>query len=211
MIQSDKYEVVDEAVYSISEIFDKKMMDKSVAINYLNKCFEKIENKDNIQCLNLFKNLMEIYGSQIRENIIEINNRKDILKLLLKNFDDYIKLTQEQKNSALYNFVLGLAGLPSKGAFLCLTKEPFLPVSSPSSPGDLASSRASASWSPASRPSSKKAFPSTRSFPRPGHCYSASPSSAGEPSCYSPSSRRKPPASPISSPSSSWRARPSFG
>ena len=45
---------------------------------------------------------MEIYGSQIRENIIEINNNKDILNLLLKNFDDYIKLNQEQKNKALY-------------------------------------------------------------------------------------------------------------
>ena len=102
MIQSEKYEVVDEAVYSISEIFDKKMMEKNVAIKYLKKCFEKIENKDNIQCLKLFKNIMEIYGSQIRENIIEINNNKDILNLLLKNFDDYIKLNQEQKNKALY-------------------------------------------------------------------------------------------------------------
>ena len=102
MIQNDKYEVVDEAVYSISEIFDKKMIGIDIAIDYLKKCFEKIEKKDNIQCLKLFKNLMEIYGSQIRQNIIEINNQKDILNLLLKNFDDYIKLTQEQKNSALY-------------------------------------------------------------------------------------------------------------
>ena len=102
MIQSDKYEVVDEAVYSISEIFDKKIMEIKIAINYLKKCFEKIETKDNIQCLKLFKNIMEIYGEEIRQNIIEINNQKDILNLLLKNFDDYIKLNQDQKNSALY-------------------------------------------------------------------------------------------------------------
>ena len=102
MIQSNKYDVVDEAVYSISEIFEKKMMTINIAIDYLNKCFEKIEKKDNIQCLKLFKNIMEIYGSAIRQNIIEINNKTDILNLLLKNFDDYIKLSQDQKNSALY-------------------------------------------------------------------------------------------------------------
>ena len=102
MIQSNKYDVVDEAVYSISEIFEKKMMTINIAIEYLNKCFEKIEKKDNIQCLKLFKNIMEIYGSAIRQNIIEINNKTDILNLLLKNFDDYIKLSQDQKNSALY-------------------------------------------------------------------------------------------------------------
>ena len=102
MIQSNKYEVVDEAVYSISNIFDKKIMDIDIAIHYLYQCFEKIEKKDNIQCLNLFKNLMEIYGSEITQNIIDINNQRDILDLLLKNFNDYIKLTQEQKNSALY-------------------------------------------------------------------------------------------------------------
>jgi len=102
MIQSNKYDVVDEAVYSISEIFEKKMMTINIAIDYLNKCFEKIEKKDNIQCLKLFKNIMEIYGSAIRQNIIEINNKTDIMNLLLKNFDDYIKLSQDQKNSALY-------------------------------------------------------------------------------------------------------------
>ena len=102
MIQSNKYDVVDEAVYSISEIFEKKMMTINIAIEYLNKCFEKIEKKDNIQCLKLFKNIMEIYGSAIRQNIIEINNKTDIMNLLLKNFDDYIKLSQDQKNSALY-------------------------------------------------------------------------------------------------------------
>jgi hypothetical protein len=102
MIQNNKYEVVDEAVYSISNIFDKKIMDIDIAIHYLYQCFEKIEKKDNIQCLNLFKNLMEIYGSEITQNIIDINNQRDILDLLLKNFNDYIKLTQEQKNSALY-------------------------------------------------------------------------------------------------------------
>ena len=102
MIQSNKYDVVDEAVYSISEIFEKKMMTINIAIDYLNKCFEKIEKKDNIQCLKLFKNIMEICGSAIRQNIIEINNKTDIMNLLLKNFDDYIKLSQDQKNSALY-------------------------------------------------------------------------------------------------------------
>ena len=102
LIQSNKYDVVDEAVYSISEIFEKKMMEINIAIKYLNKCFEQIEKKDNIQCLKLFKNIMEIYGSQIRQNIIEINNKTDILNLLLKNFDDYIKLSQDLKNSALY-------------------------------------------------------------------------------------------------------------
>ena len=102
MIQSNKYDVVDEAVYSISEIFEKKMMTINIAIDYLNKCFEKIEKKDNIQCLKLFKNIMEIYGSAIRQNIIEINNKTDIMNLLLKNFDDYIKLSQDQNNSALY-------------------------------------------------------------------------------------------------------------
>lgn len=40
---------------------------------------------------------MEIYGSEITQNIIDINNQRDILDLLLKNFNDYIKLTQEQK------------------------------------------------------------------------------------------------------------------
>ena len=102
MIQSDKYEVVDEAVYSISEIFHKNKMDLTVAISYLKKCFEKIEKKDNIQCLKLFKNILEIYGSHVSHIIIEINNQKDIINLLLKNFDDYIKLNQDQKNSALY-------------------------------------------------------------------------------------------------------------
>ena len=102
LIQNKQYEVVDEAVYSISEIFDKKMMGIDVAIDYLNKSFALIETKDNIQCLKLFKNIMEIFGSQIRDNIIEINNKKDILNLLLKNFDNYIKLNQEQKNNALY-------------------------------------------------------------------------------------------------------------
>ena len=102
MLQSEKYEVVDEAVYSISEIFDKRLMNINIANEYLIKCFEQIEKKDNIQSMKLFKNLMEIYGDEIRDDIIEINNKKDIMNILLKNFDEYIKLKQDQKNNLLY-------------------------------------------------------------------------------------------------------------
>ena len=45
---------------------------------------------------------MEIYGDEIRDDIIEINNKKDIMNILLKNFDEYIKLKQDQKNNLLY-------------------------------------------------------------------------------------------------------------
>ena len=100
--QNNKSEVVDEAIYSISDIFEKKLMNLDVAIKYLKLCFDKIEKEDNIQCMKLFKNFMEIYGDEIRNEIIEINNQKDILQILLKNFDNYIKLKKEQKNSLLY-------------------------------------------------------------------------------------------------------------
>ena len=100
--KNDKYEVVDEAIYSISEIFDKKLLNIDIAIKYLKLCFEKIEKEDNIQCMKLFKNLMEIYGDEIRDEIIKINNNKDILEILLKNFDNYVKLKEEQKKSMLY-------------------------------------------------------------------------------------------------------------
>ena len=100
--QNNKSEVVDEAIYSISDIFEKKLMNLDVAIKYLKLCFDKIEKEDNIQCMKLFKNFMEIYGDEIRDEIIEINNQKDILQILLKNFDNYIKLKKEQKNSLLY-------------------------------------------------------------------------------------------------------------
>ena len=94
--QNNKSEVVDEAIYSISDIFEKKLMNLDVAIKYLKLCFDKIEKEDNIQCMKLFKNFMEIYGDEIRNEIIEINNQKDILQILLKNFDNYIKLKKEQ-------------------------------------------------------------------------------------------------------------------
>ena len=97
--QNNKSEVVDEAIYSISDIFEKKLMNLDVAIKYLKLCFDKIEKEDNIQCMKLFKNFMEIYGDEIRNEIIEINNQKDILQILLKNFENYIKLKKEQKNS----------------------------------------------------------------------------------------------------------------
>jgi hypothetical protein len=100
--QNNKSEVVDEAIYSISDIFEKKLMNLDVAIKYLKLCFNKIEKEDNIQCMKLFKNFMEIYGDEIRNEIIEINNQKDILQILLKNFENYIKLKKEQKNSLLY-------------------------------------------------------------------------------------------------------------
>jgi hypothetical protein len=100
--QNNKSEVVDEAIYSISDIFEKKLMNLDVAIKYLKLCFDKIEKEDNIQCMKLFKNFMEIYGDEIRNEIIEINNQKDILQILLKNFENYIKLKKEQKNSLLY-------------------------------------------------------------------------------------------------------------
>ena len=99
---NDKCDVVDEAIYSISEIFDKKLLNIEVAIKYLKLCFDKIEKEDNIQCMKLFKNLMEIYGDKIKDEIIGINNKKDILGILLKNFDEYMKLKEEQKKSLLY-------------------------------------------------------------------------------------------------------------
>ena len=99
---NDKCEVVDEAIYSISEIFDKKLLNIEIAIKYLRLCFAKIEKEDNIQCMKLFKNFMEIYGDEIKEEIIEINNKKDILSILLKNFDNYVKLREDEKKSLLY-------------------------------------------------------------------------------------------------------------
>ena len=100
--QNDKYEVVDEAIYSISEIFEKKLLDIKVAIKYLLLCFDKIEKEDNIQCMKLFKNFMEIYGDEIRDDIIKINDKKDILAILLKNYDNYMKLKEEDKKKLLY-------------------------------------------------------------------------------------------------------------
>ena len=100
--KNDKCEVVDEAIYSISEIFDKKLLNLEIAIKYLKLCFDKIEKEDNIQCMKLFKNLMEIYGDEIRDEIIKINEKKDILQILLKNFDNYIKLKEDEKKSLLY-------------------------------------------------------------------------------------------------------------
>ena len=103
--QNDKYEVVDEAIYSISEIFEKKLLDIKVAIKYLLLCFDKIEKEDNIQCMKLFKNFMEIYGDEIRDDIIKINDKKDILAILLKNYDNYMKLKEEDKKKLLYKIV----------------------------------------------------------------------------------------------------------
>ena len=100
--QNNKCVVVDEAIYSISEIFDKKLLDIEVAIKYLKLCYNKVEKEDNIQCMKLFKNFIEIYGDEIRDEIIEINNKRDILQMLLKNFDNYVKLKQEEKNNLLY-------------------------------------------------------------------------------------------------------------
>ena len=100
--QNDKCEVVDEAIYSISEIFDKKLLDIEEAIKYLKLCFDKIEKEDNIQCMKLFKNFIEIYGDEIRDEIIKIKNKKDILDILLKNYENYVKLKEEQKKKLLY-------------------------------------------------------------------------------------------------------------
>ena len=82
---------------------DKKLLNIDVAIKYLNLCFNKIEKEDNIQCMKLFKNFMEIYGDEIREQIKEINNKKDILDILLKNFDNYVKLKEDQKKRKYRN------------------------------------------------------------------------------------------------------------
>ena len=106
--QNNKADVVDEAIYSISEIFDKKLLNIDVAIRYLNLCFNKIEKEDNIQCMKLFKNFMEIYGDEIRDEILKINNKKDILEILLKNYDNYIKLREEQKKNLLYNISVNI-------------------------------------------------------------------------------------------------------
>ena len=64
--KNDKYEVVDVAIYSISEIFDKKLLNIEVAIKYLNLCFDKIEKEDNIQCMKLFKNLWKFMEMKLR-------------------------------------------------------------------------------------------------------------------------------------------------
>ena len=98
-----KTDVIDEAIYSMSEIFEKKLLNIDIAIKYLLFSFEKVEKEDNIQCMKLFKKIIEIYDEEIKDEIIKLDKEKKILKILLKNYENYINLDLETKEKNIYN------------------------------------------------------------------------------------------------------------
>ena len=92
-------EIVDKSIVSFTNVFQKKIFNIEIINNYLNLCFDKIKNEDNLACMLLFKNIIEIYNKEIYNKLNEINQNNNLIELLLNLAENYVNNPNKEKSS----------------------------------------------------------------------------------------------------------------
>ena len=101
--ENEKSEIVDQSINSLSIVFKNKIFDKNLVEKYLIASEDKIENEDNVQCMKVFKTIIQIYGEELKNEIQEMDSKKNLMDILIKNCEVYIKSKDETKQLSLYS------------------------------------------------------------------------------------------------------------
>ena len=106
--ENEKSEIVDKSIDALSIVFKKKIFDKDLVYLYLIASENKIENEDNVQCMKVFKTIIQIYGEELKNEIQELDSKKNLMNILINNCNVYIKSKDETKQLSLYGQAINI-------------------------------------------------------------------------------------------------------